>query len=209
MLQGLFLSVDGLDGTGKSTQCRILTDWLRGEGYEVTTCADPGGTEVGDLLRGLLLDHHGQLTMPCEAFLFMASRSQLVSEVIKPALDDGQIVLCDRFLLANVVYQGHAGGIDPELLWSMGRLATGGLEPDLTVILDLPVEAARQRRQRPADRMEQRDPAFHERVRAGFLTEAQRRPERFRVVDADASLDVVQDKIRQEVARVLAAHQRA
>jgi dTMP kinase len=206
MTRGLFLSVDGLDGTGKSTQCSILADWLRGKGHEVTTCADPGGTATGDVLRSLLLDHHGELTVACEALLFMASRSQLVAEIIQPALDQQQIVLCDRFLLANVVYQGYAGGIDPELLWAIGRLATGGLEPDLTIVLDLPVEAARARRQRPADRMERRDPAYHERVRRGFLTEAERRPERFRVVDATAPLDVVQQRIRQEVARVLAAH---
>jgi dTMP kinase len=206
MLNPLFLSLDGLDGTGKSTQCRILADWLRGEGHEVLTCADPGGTATGDMLRSMLLDHHGELTMACEAFLFMASRSQLVAEVIRPALAEEQIVLCDRFLLANVVYQGYAGGIDPELLWSMGRLATGGLEPELTIVLDLPVDAARARRQRPADRMERRDPAYHELVRKGFLTEAQRRPGRFRVVDATAPLDIVQERIRQEVARVLAAH---
>jgi dTMP kinase len=206
MTRGVFLSLDGLDGTGKSTQCRILADWLRGEGHEVTTCADPGGTPTGEMLRTLLLDHRGEITVACEAFLFMASRSQLVAEAIRPALDAGQVVLADRFLLANVVYQGYAGGIDPELLWSMGRLATGGLEPALTIVLDLPVETARARRQRAADRVERRDAAYHQRVRNGFLTEAQRRPEKFRVVDATAPLDIVQQHIRQEVAHVLAAN---
>jgi dTMP kinase len=199
-----FLSLDGLDGTGKSTQCQLLADWLRDQGYAVTACKDPGGTSTGDVLRGLLLGQHGELTVACEAFLFMASRAQLVAEVIRPALAAGHVVLCDRFLLANVVYQGHAGGIDPELLWSMGRLATDGLEPDLTIVLDLPVDVARQRRQRPADRMEQRAPDFYERVRAGFLAEAELRPQQIRVVDATASIDVVQQRIRQEVAGVLA-----
>src|SRR4051794_4466548 len=116
MPRGVFLSLDGLDGTGKSTQCRLLADWLRARGHSVTECADPGGTSVGEVIRGLLLDHRRQMSLACEALLFMASRAQLVTEVIQPALDAGQVVLADRFLLANVVYQGHAGGIDPAVL---------------------------------------------------------------------------------------------
>jgi dTMP kinase len=204
----LFLSLDGLDGTGKSTQCRLLGDWLRTQGHEVTLCADPGGTAIGDVVRSLLLDHRGDMTLACEAFLFMASRAQLVAEVIQPALAKGQMVVSDRFLLANIVYQGHAGGLDPELLWAMGRLSTGGLEPDLTLVLDLPVEAAQARRNRPADRMERRGVEFQERVRTGFLTEARKRPERICVVDASQSVEAVQGQIRQEVTRVLAARPR-
>ena len=207
-MPGCFISLDGLDGTGKSTQCRLLAEWLRSKGHTVTTCADPGGTAAGDVIRALLLEHRGELTVPAEAFLFMASRAQLVAEVIRPALAGGDVVVCDRFLLANVVYQGHAGGIDPALLWTMGGLATGGVLPDLTIVLDLPVEAASARRGRPADRMEQRDAAFHERVRAGFLLEAQRQTERVRVVDATPGVDVVQQRIREEVEHVLAARSR-
>src|SRR5262245_56156492 len=135
-----FISLDGLDGCGESTQCRLLAEWLRGRGFYVVQCADPGGTPVGDGIRNLLLSDFHQLTLTCEAFLFMASRAQLVAQVIRPALDTGRAVVCDRFLLANIVYQGHAGGLDVEQLWAMGRLATGGLEPDLTIVLDLPVE---------------------------------------------------------------------
>src|SRR5271168_1096942 len=113
MAHAVFLSLDGLDGTGKSTQCRLLAAWLRAQGRQVVSCADPGGTAAGDIIRSLLLEHRGELDVACEAFLFMASRAQLVSEVIRPALADGQIVVSDRFLLANVVYQGHAGGLDP------------------------------------------------------------------------------------------------
>src|SRR5262249_19770799 len=126
MPRGLFLSLDGLDGGGKSTQCRLLADWLRGRGHTVTTCVDPGGTAVGADLRQLVLPHRRELTPACEAFLFMASRAQLVAEVIRPALDAGHVVISDRFLLANVVYQGHAGGLDVEQLWQVGRLSTGG-----------------------------------------------------------------------------------
>jgi len=139
----------------------------------------------------------------------MASRAQLVAEVIQPALDAGQTVISDRFLLANVVYQGHAGGLDSEQLWQIGRFATGGIEPDLTIVLDLPLDAARARQKLSADRLESRDDSYHQRVRDGFLAEASRRPERIRIVDARGSVDAVQEAIRREVARVLAAHPRS
>src|SRR3954447_24627062 len=107
MTRGLFLSLDGIDGGGKSTQCRLLADWLRERGRAVVTCVDPGGTALGAEVRQIVLHHRGELAPACEAFLFMASRAQLVAEVIRPALESGQVVVCDRFLLANVVYQGH------------------------------------------------------------------------------------------------------
>jgi dTMP kinase len=203
MARAPFLSLDGLDGTGKSTQCRLLADWLRGRGHAVTTCADPGGTALGDQLRDILLHRRHELSLPCEALLFMASRAQLTSEVIRPALGAGRVVVADRYLLANVVYQGHAGGLDPELLWAVGRLATGGLEPDLTLVLDLPVERAVARRAGPADRVEGRDLAYHARVREGFRAEARRRPDRVRVIDAGPPVEVVQEAIRREVARIM------
>ncbi len=209
MTCGLFLSLDGLDGTGKSTQIRLLADWLRAQGREATQCADPGGTAVGNVIRTLLLEHRGEMEPACEALLFMASRAQLTAEVIRPALDAGRVVLSDRFLLANVVYQGYGGGLDPDQLWEVGRLSTGGLEPDLTLVLDLPLEEARRRRGRPADRLESRADDFHQRVREGFLTEAQRHPDRIRVVDASRSVEEVHAQICKEVARVLAAHPRA
>jgi dTMP kinase len=208
MPRGPFISLDGLDGSGKSTQCRLLAAWLRARGLEVTECADPGGTSVGAVIRALLLDHRRELSLPCEALLFMASRAQLTAEVIRPALEAGRAVVCDRYLLANVVYQGHAGGLDPAELYAVGRLATGGLEPDLTVVLDLPVEAARARKQGPADRLESRHAAYHLRVREGFLAEARRRPDLIRVVDADRPIETVHERICQEVSRVLAAGSR-
>jgi dTMP kinase len=208
MYHARFLSLDGLDGCGKSTQCRLLAVWLRVLGHTVTECADPGSTAVGSVIRSLLLDHRREMALSCEAMLFMASRAQLTAEVIRPALDGGHVVVCDRFLLANVVYQGHAGGLDPEQLWEIGRFATGGLEPDLTLVLDLPVEVAQARRQGLADRIETRDAAYHARVREGFLTEARRCPERIRIIDANQPVEVVQEAIRKEVDRVLAAGSR-
>lgn len=203
MARSAFISLDGLDGTGKSTQCRLLAEWLRSGGHAVTTCIDPGGTPLGSQLRSLVLHHRPEIDRMCEALLFMASRAQLLAEVIRPALASGHIVISDRFLLANIVYQGHAGGLDAERLWEVGRFAAGGLEPDLTIVLDLPPEQAAQRRGRPADRIEGRDADYHARLRRGFLDEARRRPERIRVVDAAVSIDTVQQAIRREVALFL------
>jgi dTMP kinase len=203
LADSLFLSLDGLDGSGKSTQCRLLAEWLGTQGYAVTTCVDPGGTPLGQALRDLLLHHRQDMASVSEAFLFMASRAQLVSSVIRPALARGHAVISDRFLLANVVYQGYGAGLDPEQLWQVGRFATGGLEPDLTLVLDLPLATALTRRHSQADRIESRDQAFHERVRQGFLTEAKRRPDWLRVIDAGAAVEIVHQAIRAEVEQWL------
>jgi dTMP kinase len=203
MKQGLFLSLDGMDGCGKSTQCRLLADWFRARGHAVTACRDPGGTSLGDQLRQVLLGSSHPRSPTAEALLFMASRAQLVAEVIRPALARGDVVVSDRFLLSTVVYQGHGKGLDPGMLWDVGRLAAEGLEPDLTFVLDLPLEVARARLNRPADRMESLGDDFFRRVREGFLTEARRRPERFRVVNAAPEPEAVHARITQEVSRVL------
>ena len=209
MPRAVFIVLDGLDGTGKSTQCQLLANRLRASGHEVVPCVDPGGTALGGQLREMLLHHRGDIAPACEALLFMASRAQLVHETIRPALAAGRIVVSDRFLLANVVYQGHAGGLDVEQLWQVGRLSTGGLEPDLTLVLDLPVEDALARRGRAADRMESRGREYQQRVRDGFLTEARRRPETVRVVDARPSAAAVHEAIWREVTHVLATGSRA
>jgi dTMP kinase len=198
-----FLSLDGLDGTGKSTQCRLLVDWLNASGVRAIACTDPGGTPLGERLRKILLELRGEHIEPglrAEAMLFMASRAELVARVIEPALQAGTVVVSDRFLLANVAYQGHAAGLNPAELWQAGRVATGGLEPDLTLVLDLPVEIAAQRRRREEDRMEARGAAYQERVRQGFLAEARARPDRFRIIDASPSIDALHQRIRGEVA---------
>ena len=138
--------------------------------------------------------------------LFMASRAQLVEEVIRPALKGGEVVVSDRFLLANVVYQGHAGELKPEDLWTVGRFVTGGLEPDLTLVFDLPPDVAVARRNREADRIEARGEDYYARVRTGFLNEAEVRPDKFRIIDATPDIDGVQRKVREQVARLLNDH---
>jgi dTMP kinase len=199
-----FISVDGLDGTGKSTQARLLADWLRGQKVPVVPCADPGGTDIGQQLRQLVLfGREHRIAITTEAFLFMASRAQLVDEVIRPALDRGEVVVSDRFLLANVVYQGHAGGMDPTDLWAVGRVATGGLEPDLTLVFDADLEVASARRGRETDRMEERGREYHARVQTGFRYEAGMRPEKYRIIDATPDAEAVQRAVRREVVRLL------
>lgn len=187
----MFYSFDGLDGTGKSTQIALFADWLRQQGYDVVTCVDPGSTRLGETIRHILLESKDTpISATSEMLLFMAARAQLVEEVIRPALQAGKTVVSDRFLLANVVYQGHAGGLDIDALWKIGEIATGGLHPDRTFVLDMPAAAAKARIGRTLDRMESREDAYREKLRAGFLAEAARRPE-IVVIDATQSVETV------------------
>ena len=197
----MFLCIDGGDGTGKSTQVERLADWLGQQGHDLVTCRDPGSTPLGEAVRGILLDRHDlHIDRRSEMLLYMAARAQLVEEVIHPALEQGKTVLCDRYLLANVVYQGYGGGLDVPTLWEVGRIATGGLMPDLTVVLDVPAEVAASRITGPLDRMEKQGDAFHARVREGFLVEVARMPDKIVVVDAARSIEEVQAEIREIVA---------
>ncbi len=188
----MFFSFDGIDGAGKSTQINLLADWLRAKGKEVVTCRDPGSTPLGEKLRGLLLDHHGTaIHRRSEMLMYMAARAQLVEEVIRPALAAGKCVISDRYLLANVVYQAHAGGLSPEEVWQIGLVTVAGIMPILTFILDLPAAVAATRFNRPPDRMEAQGQEYMEKVRQGFLLEAAKRPAEIVVIDATAAAEVV------------------
>ena len=196
----MFFSIDGGDGTGKSTQLELLGQWLRQQGHDLVACRDPGSTPLGEAVRNILLDRHDlHIHRRSEMLLYMAARTQMVEEVIRPALEHGKTVLCDRYLLANVVYQGYGGGLDVETLWEVGRVATGGLMPDLTIVLDVPADVAAARITRPLDRMEKQGAVFHARVREGFLTEAARASDKIVVISAVGSIDEVQAEIRKTV----------
>ena len=202
----MFFSIDGGDGTGKSTQLGLFCQWLAELGHNVVTCRDPGSTGLGEAVRGILLDRHDlNIHRRSEMLLYMAARTQLVEEVIRPALADGKTVVSDRYLLANVVYQGYAGGVDVETLWEVGRVATDGLMPDLTIVLDMPANAAAGRLDRKLDRMELQGDAFHARVRDGFLKEAARGNSPIEVIDAAESIEAVQTKIRAAASKVIEA----
>ncbi len=200
----MFISLDGADGVGKSTQLELLRAWLAGRGHNVVTCRDPGTTALGEKIRHLLL-HAEDVTISrtSELLLYMAARAQMVAEVIRPALEVGKTVLSDRYLLASVVYQGHAGGLDTEAIWSVGHVATGGLLPDLTIVLDAPLAAAEARMRRALDRMERQGDDFRAKLRDGYLAEAAKHPDGIVVVNAARSIDEVQSEIQQAVERVL------
>jgi dTMP kinase len=200
----MFFSFDGIDGAGKSTQIHLLADWLRAKGKEVVTCRDPGSTELGEKLRGLLLDHHGTpIHRRSEMLMYMAARAQLVEEVIRPALAAGKYVISDRYLLANVVYQAHAGGLSPEEVWQVGQVTVAGILPTLTFVLDLPAATAATRFTRAPDRMESQGLEFMERVRQGFLAEAAKRPAEIVVIDATQPPEKVHGAVVAAVAKTI------
>ena len=195
-----FIVLEGIDGAGKSSQVEPLVAWLRGCGHAVTTCRDPGATPAGDAIRGILLDRHDlQLAPTTEMLLYMAARAQLVAEIIQPSLARGEWVVSDRYLLANIVYQGHAGGLDPDTIRQVGAVATRGLEPDLVLLFDVDLETAARRLARPLDKLENRGDEYRGRLRAGYLAEAARRPDRIAIVDATGDPATVQANVRAAI----------
>ncbi len=206
---GLFITFEGPEGSGKSTQARRLVAWLREQGADVLATREPGGTPIGNRIRQILLSPETVgLTAEAEVLLFSASRAQLVREVIRPHLDHGGVVVCDRYADSTYAYQGFGRGLDMRALEEITRFATGGLVPDLTFLLDVPVGEglARKRNGEGEDdwnRMEQEVLAYHERVRQGYLELAARDPDRWVVLDALRPVEVLQAEIRAHVARRL------
>ena len=200
----MFFSFDGIDGVGKSTQIERFGEWLSSQGHEVVYCRDPGTTPLGERVRSILLDSGDDVPIDStsEMLLYMAARAQLVEEFIRPALAAGQTVVTDRFLLSNVVYQGYARGLDVKKLWQVGEVATGSLEPDLYLVLDMSPEAAVSRIDRPLDRMELQGDEFNQRLRDGFLREAKLH-ENIAVVDASQTIEEVHIAVRAAAERVL------
>jgi dTMP kinase len=197
----MFISLDGIDGCGKSTQVELLADRLRQQGHDVFTCRDPGSTGLGEVVRGILLNRHDlDICRMSEMLLFMTARAQMMQELILPALNSGKIVVTDRFLLSTIVYQGYAGKIAVEAIEQIGGIATSGTLPDLNFVLDLPLETARQRMNlREIDRMERMGTDYHEQVRQGFLTHAKTDPQRFVVLDASHPIDAVAENVYEIV----------
>ncbi|HUU58323.1 MAG TPA: dTMP kinase [Phycisphaerae bacterium] len=198
-LAGRFLVVDGPDGAGKTTQVALLAEWLAEQGVAVTRVRDPGGTAIGDRIRSILLDNeHGGMSVECETMLYMASRAQLVAEVVRPAMAHGECILSDRYIAATVAYQG-AGGMDPAAVQTVAEIAVGGCRPELTIVLDLPAEQGLKRLTGDPDRMESKDLHFHQRVREMFLQQARDLPRRFAVVNATGTVEEVQQRIRETI----------
>ena len=205
---GLFVTFEGPEGCGKTSQISLLAAYLRDQGYDVLTTREPGGTPVSERVRAIVLDpSHTDMEPTTEFLLFSAARAQHVAEVIRPHLERGGVVLCDRFADSSLAYQGYGYGLDLEVRRAITHFATGGLVPDLTLFLDLPVEAGLRRkaggRGDAWNRMEQKQLAYHERVRAGYLAMAAAEPDRWVTIDATGDIQVVQDAIREAIMREL------
>jgi dTMP kinase len=201
----MFFSFDGIDGGGKSTQMSQFCAWLEERGLEVVVCRDPGSTPLGERIRELLLhsDEETPIGGRSEMLLYMASRAQLVDDIIRPALRAGKTVVSDRYLLANLAYQGYAAGMDVETIRGVGRIATDAIWPNAVFLLDLTLEAADRRLNRALDRMEKQTTDYRRRLREGFLNEAARANSNIHVIDADRPVEAVQADIRRIATELL------
>jgi dTMP kinase len=204
----LFITLEGPDGSGKSSQARMLGDYLRARGFDVLLTREPGGTAIGNQIRMILMSlENTQMKPETEFLLFSASRSQLVRQVISPHLGAGGVVVCDRFYDSSLAYQGYGHQLDLQALRQITRFATGGLAPDFSVLLDLPVEVGLRRRERGGEwnRLDAYDLQFHRRVREGYLALAAAAAQRWYVIDASPPEGAVQRKIREAVDERLEA----
>ncbi|MGQ9492734.1 MAG: dTMP kinase [Anaerolineae bacterium] len=212
---GCLITFEGPDGSGKTTQIQALHNYLARAGYPVLLVREPGGTDIGDQIRAILHDVKNINMLPnAEALLYSASRAQLVGQTIRPALECGSIVLCDRYAESTLAYQGYGHGLDIDLLKAITLFATGGLRPDLIIYLDIAVEEGLRRREGSFragagewNRMDQKELDFHRRVRAGYLQMAATEPERWFIVNAARSITVIQNSIRKRVKRLLGEKQ--
>jgi len=205
----MFITFEGPEGSGKTTQIRRLAAWLQEEGYPVLATREPGGTPIGDAVRTILLDKKNTaMTSRAEVLLFSAARAQLVEEIIKPFLEKGGIVLSDRFADSTFAYQGYGRGLNMDDLRRITAFATLGIRPQMTIYLDLPAEVGLRRKMRDADRewnrMEEEALAYHRRVRDGYLALAAQEPERWLLLDGTQAVDRLAEQIRQRVAGALA-----
>lgn len=208
-MPGTFITFEGIDGSGKSTQLRLLADFLEQAGCDILLTREPGGTPVGNRLRGALLDAHEEVDPLTELLVFAADRAQHVRRVLRPALESGRIVFSDRYADATRAYQGAGRGFSPELIAEIIQLATEGLKPDLTVLFDLSVEDSTARTQRRGngaqrgDRLDAEDDDFHVRVRNAYLQLARAEPERIKIVNTNQPADVTHERVKEIIVPFL------
>ena len=208
-MRGLFITVEGGDGAGKSTHAGKLEAFLAAQGRDVVRTREPGGTDLGQQLRQILLHHPGELHPRAEALIFAADRAHHIATLVRPALAAGKVVLQDRYIDSSVAYQGSGRALGADEIRKLSEWATEGLTPDLTILLDIDPREARARMlgERAAlDRLESLDLSFHEQVRAQYLAQAAAAPQRYLVVDVSEPVDVVAERIRNRTAELLAEH---
>lgn len=198
-MQSKFITFEGSEGCGKSTQSEMLFRYLKAKGKKAIYLREPGGVKVSEMIRGILLDPKNKISPVAETLLYMAARAQVVEEIIKPAIDAGKIVICDRFMDSTIAYQGFGLGVDIKLIKSMGNFATQGIKPDLTIFLDLPVKSGLKYRHNCKDRIEQRSVGYHEKVRKGYLALAKEEPRRIKIVKVTENKFKTQEAVREIV----------
>ncbi|HOQ17049.1 MAG TPA: dTMP kinase [Defluviitaleaceae bacterium] len=205
-MKGFFITMEGPDGSGKSTQISELKEYLNDKGYDVLLTREPGGTDIGEQIRKIILDvNNSHLSYMAETLLYAASRAQHVEEKIKPALEAGKVVICDRFIDSSLVYQGYARKLGIELVESINQFALMGIQPDITFFFDIKPEEAmdRKQNQKALDRLEKENISFHHLVYEGYKILLDRYPKRIRRIDASQSIDEVKSQILGEIDRFL------
>lgn len=203
MEKGLFITFEGADGSGKTTQLNLVKDFLEKEGYDVVVTREPGALELGQKIRNILLHYEGVVADRCEMFLFLADRAQHVDTFIKPSIQDGKVVLCDRYIDSTVAYQGYGREQDIQLLKDLNNIAVNSLKPDLTLLFDVSTETAQQRVGSEKDRLESSGLDFHRRVRNGYIELQKEEPNRIKLINANNSIENVYEQTKNTIINLL------
>lgn len=197
MEKGLFITFEGADGCGKTTQLNLLKDYLISKGFDVVITREPGGKGLGEKVREILLNYDGVVSDRCESFLFLADRAQNIDIIVNPAVEQGKIVLCDRHTDSTVAYQGYGRGLDITEINMLNNLATHNKKPDLTLVFDVDIETSMQRVGQNKDRMESAGKEFFNRVRNGYLELAKQEPQRIKVINSTKSIEEVFENVKE------------
>ena len=203
MKTGLFITFEGIDGCGKTTQINLLKNYLENNGYKVILTREPGAKGLGEKLREILLNYDGEVSSNCESFLFLADRAQHIDTIIKPAIQNGVVVLCDRHTDSTVAYQGYGRSLDLDQIKHLNNIATSGIKPDITFILDIDIETSLTRIGKGRDRMENSGQKFFERVRNGYIEISKQEPERVKLLNGKDTIDNLNKQIIDSVQKIL------
>lgn len=195
MTKGLFITFEGIDGCGKTTQMELLGEYLTKKGYEVIFSREPGAKGLGEEIRKILLHYDGEVSSKAESFLFLADRAQHIDTIVNPAIESGKIVLCDRHTDSTIAYQGYGRGVDIEQLKMLNNLAVGKRKPDLTFVFDIDIEVSMKRVGKEKDRMESAGIEFFNRVRNGYLEIAKQEPKRVKIIDSSSTIEDIHKQV--------------